>query len=275
MVIGGVSVDEVRSVLPDWAQNLMMVGYRGSESHGTSLFEGDMATDDVDVFAISIQPTSWYLGLGGYTNASRQAKDTNGERLDIQVYDVRKFFHLLAKGNPNVHAYLWLRPEHYLYNTVPGGWTIMARTAFLSKSCLDALCGYATAQFEKMGKGQLYAGYMGAKRKLQVDRFGYDVKNAAHCLRLLYMGIELCTAGTLYAYRPDEERKVLMEVKSGEWPLDDVKAQAAALWARYRVVEVHADLPERPDYARINQLLVDVIAAANSPATLSEAQGAE
>jgi predicted nucleotidyltransferase len=262
---------EVRAACPPWARNVILAGYRGSESHGTSLFEGDMATDDVDVFAITVQRPEWYVGLHGYTNSSRQAHQTAGARLDLMLYDVRKFFHLLAKGNPNVHVVLWLKPEHYIWNTIPGARIILNRRIFLSTSCLDALCGYATAQFKKMGTGQLYQGYMGAKRKMQVDRFGYDVKNAAHCIRLLLMGIELCTEGTLYSWRPESERAELMAVKRGEWSLETVKARADELWATYRKVEKHADLPEWPDYDAINALLVETIESANTPPCAEEA----
>jgi predicted nucleotidyltransferase len=236
----------VREACPEWAQNIVLVGYRGSESHGTSIREGETATDDVDVFAVSVQPEEWYVGLGGYTNGARQVHETAGDYLDLLVYDVRKFFHLLAKGNPNVHVFLWLRGDHYLHETAAGRKIIEARESFLSASVLDALCGYATAQFKKMERN-VYRGYMGEKRKALTDRFGYDVKNAAHCLR------------------PRKERELLMEVKRGEWSLEQVKQWADALWRRYRSVESDAELPDYPDYPAINRLLVDVICSEPSP----------
>lgn len=259
---GGVGIADIRASCPAWAQNLVLAGYRGSESHGTSLFEGEMATDDVDVFAVSVQSPEWYLGLQGYASNARQVHETAGDYLDLLVYDVRKFFSLLAKGNPNVHVFLWLRPEHYLYNTIAGARIILNRSAFISESVLDALCGYAIAQFKKMGGDQAYEGYMGAKRKAQVDRFGYDVKNAAHCIRLLHMGIELCNEGTLYSWRPDAERAELISIKKGERVLADVKKRADELWAHYFAAKGRARLPEFPDYDKINALLVQTIADA-------------
>ena len=41
-------------------------------------------------------------------------------------------------------------------------------------------------------------GYMGQKRRELVRRVGYDAKNAAHLIRLLRMGIEFLTEGTLH-----------------------------------------------------------------------------
>jgi hypothetical protein len=46
-------------------------------------------------------------------------------------------------------------------------------------------------------------GYMGQKRRELVRRVGYDAKNAAHLIRLLRMGIEFLTEGTLHVERAD------------------------------------------------------------------------
>lgn len=44
---------------------------------------------------------------------------------------------------------------------------------------------------------------MGQKRRELVRRVGYDAKNAAHLIRLLRMGIEFLTEGTLHVERAD------------------------------------------------------------------------
>jgi hypothetical protein len=46
-------------------------------------------------------------------------------------------------------------------------------------------------------------GYMGQKRRESVRRVGYDAKNAAHLIRLLRMGIEFLTEGTMHVERAD------------------------------------------------------------------------
>ncbi len=57
-------------------------------------------------------------------------------------------------------------------------------------------------------------GYMGEKRRELVRRVGYDAKNAAHLIRLLRMGIEFLTEGTLYVERADAAE--LLSIKRGE-----------------------------------------------------------
>ena len=194
--------DQTQDRLPDWASNIILAGYRGSQSHGTSIYEGPNATDDIDVFGISVQPTDWYLGLEPYSPRKRQVFDTAGEELDILIYDIRKLFSLLVKGNPNVHVYLWLKPEHRLRLTLVGGRIMQARRHFISKRVLTAIHGYAESQFTKMQR-DVYRGYMGKRRKALTDKYHYDIKHASHCIRLMYLGIQLLRDGTLNAHRPE------------------------------------------------------------------------
>jgi hypothetical protein len=65
-------------------------------------------------------------------------------------------------------------------------------------------------------------GYMGQKRRELVRRVGYDAKNAAHLIRLLRMGIEFLTEGTIHVERQDAPE--LLSIKRGDWPLGSVKA---------------------------------------------------
>jgi predicted nucleotidyltransferase len=244
---------EVR--LPDWASDLVFAGVRGSDAHGTKLDPGhSMATDDTDVFGVFKRHPYDYLGLP-YHPKSNQQFATDGEDLDILVYDIRKFFYLAAKGNPNVLSWLWARPEdHFLPNDL----LVKNRDVFMSRQVLDALVGYSRAQLRKMERSE-YAGYMGKKRKTIVDRVGYDVKHAAHCVRLLLMGQELCTQGTMHTYRPDHERKLLVGIKAGHFPLRDIKQIADLEFRRFQDLERQSDLPQAPDLDEINVLLVTMI----------------
>ena len=70
-------------------------------------------------------------------------------------------------------------------------------------------------------------GYMGQKRRELVRRVGYDAKNAAHLIRLLRMGIEFLTEGTLHVERADAPE--LLDIKRGAWPLEKVKAESERL----------------------------------------------
>lgn len=106
-------------------------------------------------------------------------------------------------------------------------------------------------------RGKYYKGYMGDKRRELVERYGYDTKNAAHLIRILRMGIEFLTDGTLYVERKDKHE--LMEIKRGGWSLDKVKAEAERLFALASEAFVRSTLPSEPDRKRAEQLVIDIV----------------
>lgn len=249
---------KVRKAVPDWASNLIMGGYRGSYAHGTTI-EGPNATDDIDVFGVFVQPVDWYLGLDGYGNVKRhQVYETAGDELDILVYDIRKFFHLLIKGNPNVHSWLWTSPSHLLRQTLVSARILAVRERFMSVRMLSALEGYARSQRVRM-QGTEHRGYMGERRKALEAKYGYDIKNAAHCIRILWLAIELAQDGAMHALRPPYEQQTLREIKQGLWSLDSVLELHGDLLETLGPLARNANLPEQVDHEWLNDFLVDII----------------
>ena len=102
-----------------------------------------------------------------------------------------------------------------------------------------------------------FSGYMGEKRKAMVRKYQYDVKNAAHLIRLLRMGIEFLETGQLQVYRTDDAEELKL-IKRGGWTLEQVKAQAEQLFGRIEGARARSPLPERPDEAAANALLMTI-----------------
>ena len=113
-----------------------------------------------------------------------------------------------------------------------------------------------------------FSGYMGEKRKAMVRKYQYDVKNAAHLIRLLRMGIEFLETGQLKVFRTSDAGE-LKRIKRGGWTLDQVKEQAELLFGRIEQARARSPLPPRPDEAAANALLMDihlrVLGLANRP----------
>jgi predicted nucleotidyltransferase len=100
-------------------------------------------------------------------------------------------------------------------------------------------------------------GYMGKKRRELVRRVGYDAKNAAHLIRLLRMGIEFLTEGTMHVERADAPE--LLDIKRGAWSLEKVKAEAERLFQLSQEAYVRSTLLAEPDAARAERLCVEMI----------------
>jgi hypothetical protein len=100
-------------------------------------------------------------------------------------------------------------------------------------------------------------GYMGQKRRALVRRVGYDAKNAAHLIRLLRMGVEFLTEGTMHVERADAPE--LLDIKRGAWSLDKVKAEAERLFQLAQEAYVRSPLPAEPDQTGAERLCVELI----------------
>jgi predicted nucleotidyltransferase len=114
----------------------------------------------------------------------------------------------------------------------------------------------ALKRFRKLHRSH-FSGYMGEKRKAMVRRYQYDVKNAAHLIRLLRMGTEFLSTGRLQVYRSADADELKL-IKRGGWTLDQVKAEAERLFAGVAPARERSPLRPTPDTAAANALLIDI-----------------
>ena len=229
--------------------------YRGSIAHGMYT---PKTIDDKDVMSVCVPDKEYYYGLKIY--GSRGTKEIKKDEWDIVIYEVRKFLSLLAQGNPNVLCSLWLDKNYYI-NITPAGQLILSHEyLFVGKHAYRSFAGYARSQRARMTRYSEYHGHMGKKRKELVDKFGYDCKNAAHLIRLLRMGVEFLKEGRLYVLRHDA--KELLSIKRGEWLLEDVNKEAEHWFKLLDEAYIKSELPDKPDYDKINGLAIDIIETA-------------
>lgn len=236
----------------DWA---ILLAYRGSISHGTYRPNSDPnSIDDKDAIGIVVPPMEYYYGLEVY--GSKGTRELKHGEWDIVFYELRKFIGLLEKGNPNVLSCLWLEPNMYMKLTEAGQYLIDNRSVFATKWCYPSFVGYAHGQLHRMTHS-VCQGYMGEKRKQLVEKFGFDTKNAAHLIRILRMGIELLSTGSLQVHRPDAEE--IVSIKRGEWTLAQVQGEADRLFKLSVESLVRSSLPDEPDRERINQVCCEIM----------------
>jgi len=71
------------------------------------------------------------------------------------------------------------------------------------------------------------------------------------------MGIEFLDTGRLQVYRTSDAEE-LKQIKRGGWALEQVKAQAETLSGRIEEARAGSPLPDRPDEAAANALLMNI-----------------
>jgi predicted nucleotidyltransferase len=154
----------------------VLAGYRGSIAHGTYVPNTDPnSTDDVDVMGIHMCPPEFYIGFGDKKKDGHKIEvmEIFESPYDMVFYEFRKFVKLLIKANPNKLSLLWIRDQDYIVRKPYGQILIQNRDWFTTKHIYGAFVKYAENQFKRMTHCN-YDGYMGAKRKALVEKYGFD-----------------------------------------------------------------------------------------------------
>lgn len=248
-------LDEIRYNNPSMDEWAIILGYRGSIAHGMYVPpKNPTSIDDKDLMGVCVPPLDYYFGLNEF--GSHGTKEIKEDEWDIVVYEAKKFIKLLSQGNPNVLSMLWLEPNYYLKITDAGHLLIENKNLFIGKHVYHSFTGYAHSQLHRMTHNA-FQGHMGDKRRQLVERFRYDTKNAAHLIRLLRMGTEFLVEGNLHVLR--EDAKQLLEIKRGEWTLDEVMKEADEGFRLAKEAMIHSTLPPEPDFKAINELCVEIL----------------
>ena len=82
----------------------------------------------------------------------------------------------------------------------------------------------------------------------------YDSKNMMHVFRLLLVAKEIATEGKVNVHRKD--REFLLSIKAGKFEYDELVAKAEAMKNQLPLLYQQSDLPEAPDAAAVNKLLI-------------------
>ena len=134
---------------------------------------------------------------------------------DFSIYNITKYFRLCADGNPNMIDSLFVPHRCVSHATAVGNLIRENRHLFLSKKCWHTFKGYAFSQMHKMRIKNPEG-----KRKLMVEKFGFDVKYAYHLVRLLNEVEQILIEGDLDLERNREQLKA---IRKGEWTQKQVE----------------------------------------------------
>ena len=149
----------------------------GSHSYGLQTPESDFD----DRFVFLNEDTSKIIGLDRFEHLqdTADAKDSFG-------YELVNFFKLLRKGNSQCQESLWL--DSYLFRDEQFKIIQDNKFQFISSGQLfKCLIGYLNGE-KHIITGQ-NTKQLGAKRKSQIEKYGYSYRNCVHALRLGRAGI--------------------------------------------------------------------------------------
>jgi predicted nucleotidyltransferase len=120
--------------------------------------------------------------------------DANGNEFDFNIYSIAKFFALALDGNPTLLDALYAPLECCTYISGIARQVRDQRDIFLHKGCWKRYRGYCGQMIHKMNVKDPQPG---SRRFEIVKQYGYDVKFAAHAVRLVLEGLQILKEGTL------------------------------------------------------------------------------
>ena len=226
--------------------DIILLGLAGSHSYGTNV-EGS----DIDIRGIRYNELDMLLGL-------KEPSQYTAPDTDSTIFDLNKAIPLLAKCNPNMIEMLGLEEEDYILLDNDGRDLIDNADMFLSQDCVkNAFGGYARAQLKRLQNGLKSDGHSVKKDDNHLS------KHAMHLVRLLLMGTEILRTGQIHTRRKGEELALLKEIRAGQYLKAgqmDYKFYELTTKLEYdfNMAYTNSQLPDKPDWDRINRFLFQV-----------------
>lgn len=222
-------------------------------------------TSDVDVYGFCIPPKDWIFPhlrgeIPGFGTAEKRfeqfqqhhIKENGTEKTyDLSIYSIVKYFNLCMENNPNMIDSLFVPFNCIVHSTHVGNRVREKRRIFLHKGIWHKLKGYAYSQIHKMQSKEAVG-----KRKEVVEKFGYDVKFAYHCVRLLNQGEQVLMEGDLDLQRSREQLK---SIRRGEWKIEEIIDYFNRKEKEMEKLYIESNLPHSPDENAIKTLLLECL----------------
>jgi uncharacterized protein len=220
----------------------------GSDQHGA---KGD-DSGDLDICGVYIEPKEIALGIDREEHFVTSTGDSESRNtaydVDFNMYTLRKWAFLAAKGNPTVLSYLFMPPKGYW------GDIYLERNLFLAKSHVKAFVGFGRGQYERLN-GVRGKGKHGQRPELE-SKHGYDTKAAMHMVRMMYECIELMDTGKMTFPNPNVAE--LIDIRLGKFTLKQVNQMYFDLEEAAYKVSDNSSLPKNVDRYAISKLLSEV-----------------
>lgn len=216
-------------------------------------------SDDQDLMGVAIEPPSHVIGMSRFEQyiwrTQPEGVRSGPGDVDLTIYSLRKFFGLALAGNPSILMPLFAPDDAIHYRTLAGRMLMCARDNIISKQAGARFLGYMESQRLRMLglKGGTHT-----NRPELVEKYGYDTKFAYHMIRLGTQGIELMRDGTITLPMRPGDRKVIMDIRNGQYSKDYVVAWAAELERELKEAIDKSNLPQQPDKAWADQFMVDM-----------------
>ena len=201
---------------------------------GSRAFGLDTEESDTDRRGIYLPPAELHWSLYGVPEQLE-----NDEKEEC-YWELKKFLVMALKGNPNILECLYTPLIEY--STPLADELLAMRDSFLSRLVYQTYNGYVMSQFKRMQSDLRNQGKI-------------KPKHVMHLIRLLLSGIHVLKEGFV-PVDVGAHREKLFAIKHEQMPWDEIESWRKKLHSDFDQALEKTNLPERPDYERVNDFLV-------------------
>lgn len=172
---------------------------------------------------------------------------------DIDIYNIVKYFRLCADNNPNMIDSLFVPIRCITYMTPIGELVRENRKLFLHRGSWHRFKGYSYQMIHKM---KIKKSNPKSKRYWVYEKYGFDVKFAYHCVRLLNEVHQILTERDIDLER---NREQLKSIRRGEWKIEEIEEHFQRREKELQKAYDESKLPYRPEEDKIKELLLNCL----------------
>lgn len=246
---------------PKWlADNAQYLCVMGSQAYGVST---DLS--DLDIYGYCIPPKEMVFphlageipGFGTQIQrfevwSEHHVRDpAKAIERDFAVYSIVKYFQLCMENNPNMIDSMFVPRNCIIHSTAVSEHVRENRRMFLHRGAWHKFKGYAYAQMSKIRNK---VNSSNEKRAATIEEFGYDLKFAYHCVRLMNEVEQILVEKDLDLQR---NREQLKSIRRGEWSLEQLEAYFTNKEHALETAYAKSDLPHGPNEDAIKTLLLE------------------
>lgn len=218
-------------------KQMILLTVSGSYSYGTNL-----ETSDMDVKGVIIPTIDCYLGLEVF----KDPVITTDDDVHLNIFQLNNFVKSAMMGTSNTIESLFTLPEHIIFINNFGEELLSHRDEFITHLLVQEYFLY----------------FCGLKNQLHVNRSSqtqnYDTKIAYQALRTISIAEEILYTGTFNTFRKNNDW--LKEIRQGKLTLTQILEciKFHEIDFKYLMYKKSKDLPEKPDYEKVNKWLIDL-----------------
>jgi hypothetical protein len=222
---------------------------------GSRLYGFAKDDSDYDLKGIGLGEVSEYCGLKSkeqqdYSNGKEGKDNYNGT-----IYEVRRCFHLLFKGNPTILEPFFVDPKYVLHTTKVGDLiSKFVREHMITKHFFKPFFGYHYSQIKEFTSSNREG-----KRKDLFDKYGFDGKFSCHSYRLAKQCVQLMKTGILNPTLVGEDLDIAMKMRNYEYTKEECLSFLNGNVVEMNEAFASSKLPDTPNMDIVNKFVTDVV----------------